>query len=94
MPYLARRGVSIELAYDCADTALATEAMEAGLGGVIVEATGAHRKFGDATHVVIDLTGDDAPAWEVGVTYQASDASAPVARDLAAFMRAELAQGA
>ena len=93
VPYLARRGVSIELAYDCADTALATEAMEAGLGGVIVEATVAHRKFGDATHVVIDLTGDDAPAWEVGVTYQASDASAPVARDLAAFMRAELAQG-
>lgn len=88
IPFLERRGIEASVVYDRADTALATNEMEAGLGGVIVESSGAGQRFGSSRYVHVPLEGEDAPAWEVGVVYRAGDPCAPVARDFAAFARA------
>lgn len=86
-PYLRARGIDARLTYECTDTALATGEMEAGMGGVIVEAGGAAARFCSARYVHVPLVGQDAPRWEVGVVYRADDVCAPVARDLASFAR-------
>lgn len=87
VPYLAEQGIAANLTFDINDTMLATNKMEAGEGGVIVEDSGAGRRFGDARYAHVHLDQEGAPRWQVGVVYRADAPCAPVARDFAAFAR-------
>lgn len=88
IPFLEGRGIDTVISYDYPDTALATREMEAGAGGVIVESDGAVARFCGDEYVHVPLVGDGAPLWEVGVSYWEGSACAPMARDLASFIRA------
>ena len=90
-PYLAAHVPSAKLVYGNPDTALTTSMMRAGHGGVIVEQRGAGADFGDAAYVHVPLTGDDAPVWEVGVSFAADSPAASIARDFADFARVDMA---
>ncbi len=83
--YLARRGVPVRLSYDYPSAMLAFEAMEAGLGGCIMTASAASR-FLERGCRVVALEGQDAPQWEVGVTYRRGSSKQAAIADLARYL--------
>lgn len=83
--YLARRGVPVRLSYDYPSAMLAFEAMEAGLGGCIMTASAAGR-FLERGCRVVALEGQDAPQWEVGVTYRRGSSKQAAIVDLARYL--------
>jgi DNA-binding transcriptional LysR family regulator len=91
--FLRHRGVHAELSYRYPDTALAAQAMEAGLGGAVVECGSAIDHFGGAGYAHVIFDGPDAPTWEVGVSFHPDDASACVAVDLARYVRDMVGMG-
>ncbi len=84
--YLAGRGIPVRLSYDYPGAMLALEAMEAGLGGCIMTASAAQRLLDQGGFRVVALVGQDAPQWEVGVTYRKGSSKQAAIADLASHL--------
>ena len=84
--YLAQRGVPVRMSYDYPSAMLALDAMNAGLGACIMTASAAERFSWQEGYVGVLLSGDDAPQWEVGVTYRKGSSKEAAIADLAAFL--------
>ena len=89
-PFLQAHVPTARLTFGNSDTALTTSLMRSGQGGVLVEARGAQTDFGTCSYVHVPLVGDDAPSWEVGVSFHTDSPSAAVACDFARFAREKM----
>mgnify|MGYP004579217727 CR=1 FL=1 len=93
IPFLHTHAPDACLTFGNSDTALTTSLMRSGQGGVLVEAQGAQADFGTSSYVHVPLVGDDAPSWEVGVSFHSDSPCAAVACDFARFAREMMAMG-
>ena len=89
-PYLTARGITAHITCDYGDSMLGQTEMLRGTGGIIVEEGAAWRQFNRPGHVLVPLTGDDAPRWMVGVTWLNACANAACAEDFAQFARKQV----
>lgn len=85
LPYLAKRGIAVELTCDYGDSMLGQSEMLRGTGGIIVEEDAAWRQFDQPGMVLIPLIGSDAPQWMVGVTYLPGCPNEATVRDFAKY---------
>ena len=90
-PFLQAHVSTARLTFGNSDTALTTSLMRSGQGGVLVEARGAQTDFGTCSYVHVPLVGEDAPYWEVGVSFHADSPSAAISCDFAQFAREKIA---
>ena len=89
-PFLQAHVPTARLTFGNPDTALTTSLMRSGQGGVLVEARGAQTDFGACSYVHVPLVGEDAPSWEVGVSFHADSPSAAIACDFTRFAREKM----
>ena len=90
-PFLQAHVPTARLTFGNSDTALTTSLMRSGQGGVLVEARGAQTDFGTCSYVHVPLVGEDAPSWEVGVSFHADSPSAAISCDFAQYAREKIA---
>ena len=90
-PFLQAHVPTARLTFGNSDTALTTSLMRSGKGGVLVEARGAQTDFGTCSYVHVPLVGEDAPYWEVGVSFHADSPSAAISCDFAQYAREKIA---
>ena len=89
-PFLQAHVPTARLTFGNSDTALTTSLMRSGQGGVLVEARGAQTDFGTCSYVHVPLVGEDAPSWEVGVSFHADSPSAAISCDFAQYAREKI----
>ena len=89
-PFLQAHVPTARLTFGNSDTALTTSLMRSGQGGVLVEARGAQTDFGTCSYVHVPFVGEDAPCWEVGVSFHADSPSAAISCDFAQFAREKM----